>query len=244
VCGTGLAATTDPGDLWWNPAESGWGLQLVQGGDVVFATLYVYDAQSRPTFYTATLASTGNGYSGDLFATSGPWFGAPDFEPASVSARKVGTFSFTPVNATIASLQYSVDNVIVNKQVQRQTLRFDDYSGHYIATVNRVTTSCGDAALAGEHTDTYDITIAQTGTLVTMNWNGPSSFTCRFSGTYDQAGRFGSMTTGYDCTSAENGNMSFDQLTLRSGMVAGHFQGHGLSDGCDHRGQFVALQPF
>ncbi len=35
------AVTTDVSDLWWNPSESGWGMQLVQEGNFVFATVFV-----------------------------------------------------------------------------------------------------------------------------------------------------------------------------------------------------------
>jgi len=50
--GHALAAdAADPSDLWWNPSESGWGMQLVRGGEVTFATLFVYDAASRPLLH-------------------------------------------------------------------------------------------------------------------------------------------------------------------------------------------------
>ncbi len=48
------ASGYDMSDLWWNPAESGWGIQFVQQRDVIFATLYVYDASGAPVWYVAT----------------------------------------------------------------------------------------------------------------------------------------------------------------------------------------------
>jgi hypothetical protein len=38
----------DVGDIWWNPNESGWGLQLSQSNTTLFATLYVYDDATFP----------------------------------------------------------------------------------------------------------------------------------------------------------------------------------------------------
>ncbi len=38
--------TTDQSDLWWNPNESEWGMQLVHRGSVIFATMFVL---IRPT---------------------------------------------------------------------------------------------------------------------------------------------------------------------------------------------------
>ena len=29
-------------DLWWNPAESGWGMNVIQQGDTSFVTMFVY----------------------------------------------------------------------------------------------------------------------------------------------------------------------------------------------------------
>ena len=31
-------------DLWWVPAESGWGINISQQGDVMFATWFIYGA--------------------------------------------------------------------------------------------------------------------------------------------------------------------------------------------------------
>ena len=30
-------------DLWWNPSESGWGVNVAHQGDILFATLFTYD---------------------------------------------------------------------------------------------------------------------------------------------------------------------------------------------------------
>ena len=52
------SATTTSGidhsDLWWNAAESGWGIHVTQQGDVLFAVLFVYDDQQRPRFFVAS----------------------------------------------------------------------------------------------------------------------------------------------------------------------------------------------
>ena len=40
-----LAAATNYQDLWWVPAESGWGVDFAHQGDLLFATWYTYDAK-------------------------------------------------------------------------------------------------------------------------------------------------------------------------------------------------------
>ena len=87
--------STDGTDLYWNPNESGWGLQVVQEADVIFVTLYVYDP-GNPIWYTGTgIAQTNSTsiWAGDLYQTTGPWFGAPVFNPALVTTTKVGTLT-------------------------------------------------------------------------------------------------------------------------------------------------------
>ena len=65
------SVTTDQSDLWWIPSEAGWGMQLVQRGSIIFATLFVYGPSSGPTWYTATLDAAPNlTWSGDLYAAT------------------------------------------------------------------------------------------------------------------------------------------------------------------------------
>jgi hypothetical protein len=33
------------------------------------------------------------------------------------------------------------------------------------------------------------------------------------------------------------------ELTRRDGFIAGRFQGHAISNGCDHRGRFAGFVP-
>src|SRR5262249_6705530 len=72
----------DNSDLWWNPNESGWGIQLTQRSDVIFATLFVYDRATSPIWYSATLEPVKGSLSwtGQLMRCNGPWFGAA-FDP-------------------------------------------------------------------------------------------------------------------------------------------------------------------
>src|SRR5664279_6303888 len=76
--------STDQSDLWYIPAESGWGMQLVQRGNLIFATIFVYDAAGNPTWYIATLSPTATQFvwSGDLYATHASWLGMPWNPPA------------------------------------------------------------------------------------------------------------------------------------------------------------------
>ena len=59
-------------DLWWNPNESGWGINISQQGDVMFATWFIYGAGNQPTWIYLSRAdrsgATGNTFSGGRHA--------------------------------------------------------------------------------------------------------------------------------------------------------------------------------
>src|ERR1700674_1392109 len=89
------AAATDYTDIWYNPNESGWGVNVVQSDTFMFLTFFIYGADSKPTWFTGqvTLDASTN-FNGTLFATTGtyyilPWAGA--------SAVAAGTVSFQPL---------------------------------------------------------------------------------------------------------------------------------------------------
>ena len=110
--------------LWWNPAESGWGLNLNHQGNIIFATLFTYDASGAPLWLVMSngaMQSDGATFSGDLYRTTGPAFDAIPFTPiGAANVTKVGTMtvSFTDVNG--GTLRYTVNGVEVNKAIQRQ----------------------------------------------------------------------------------------------------------------------------
>jgi len=50
------AAATDYTDIWWNPSESGWGVNIAQNGNFIFATFFVYAPGNAPTWVTGQLS--------------------------------------------------------------------------------------------------------------------------------------------------------------------------------------------
>ena len=47
------AFSTDATDLWWNPNESGWGINFNHQGDILFGTLFTYDSSGRDYWLVA-----------------------------------------------------------------------------------------------------------------------------------------------------------------------------------------------
>ena len=107
-------------DLWWNPSESGWGVNIAHQEDILFATLFTYDANRQPVWY---VMSEGNralsgGYTGTLYRTRGPAFNATPWTPVTVTP--VGNMTFTFNGGNAATMTYTADGVSVTKQIQRQ----------------------------------------------------------------------------------------------------------------------------
>ena len=107
-------------DLWWNPAESGWGVNIAHQGDILFATLFTYGPDRQGTWYVMSEGRRNitGAYTGTLYRASGPAFDANPWRPVALAAVGTMTFSFNGGNA--ATLTYSVDGTSVTKQVERQ----------------------------------------------------------------------------------------------------------------------------
>ena len=140
--GTDRSRATNLQDLWWNPNESGWGVNFThQGsssggtvfdGTTVFATLFTYEPgagnNNKGLWLTASMPFSNGEFSGDLLRVTGSAFNATPFVPLNVATNvtKVGTMRVRPVisptqfNSNSATLTYDVNGVQVVKQIQRQ----------------------------------------------------------------------------------------------------------------------------
>jgi hypothetical protein len=113
----------DHTDLWWSGTESGWGLSLTQHPSrAMFGVLFVYDAESRPTWFTlpgGRWLSPGK-FAGRFYATSGPGHALPAFDPSAVNLRQVGAATLTFVDRDNATLTYAIDGRLATKLITRQ----------------------------------------------------------------------------------------------------------------------------
>ncbi|MBC8023896.1 MAG: hypothetical protein H7Y14_12295 [Burkholderiales bacterium] len=123
-------ANTNYGDLWWrSEAESGWGVNIVHQGDILFATWFTYEAggtASAPAKGLWLVMSngdkTGNGvYSGVLQRTSGPnpFSNSTAFDPNLVQRTTVGDATFTFADADTGTFRSTVNGVTRTKPIQR-----------------------------------------------------------------------------------------------------------------------------
>jgi hypothetical protein len=241
------ALSQDVSDLWWNPSESGWGIQLNQMGGVVFATLYVYDASNRPTWFTAQLsAAQGSGqYTGPLYSSTGPYYGAGSFNAGSVTRTQVGTMTFAMQSDGTATLTYTANGTAVTKSVQRQTLVNANLTGTYQVQGTVTSSGCTDPSNSGTVNGTSTVQIADVGgNARQVTWIFPNGNTCVYSGSQTQAGRFGSLNGAtYTCSSGETGTLDFSGLSSSGGSFGGQVSGSTNSLGCTVSGRFSGIDP-
>jgi hypothetical protein len=234
---------TDQSDLYYIPVESGWGVQLVQRGSVIFATMFVYGSTGAPTWYVAAMQSVGNSvWAGDLFAATGPWFGTVPFDPNAVMGRRAGTMTWTSQTLNTGTLTYVVDGVAVTKNVLRETTATDDYSGTYLGAFHFASTGCTNPAdnAAGE-LSLVTISVSQNGQSITFAISLLGE-TLTIAGTLAQSGQFGTVLGTYTDSFGDFGNASVSALNVQVNALAGTFSQSSSHDGCQTAGYFAAMR--
>ncbi|HEX4944434.1 MAG TPA: hypothetical protein VFV55_08770 [Usitatibacteraceae bacterium] len=133
--------------LWWrSPAgsESGWGVNIVHQGDILFATWFTYDTDGTGLWlvmsegrrdisiemdpYYGGYGMGGYGmmdpntksYTGNLYRTTGPAFDSAHFDPAMVTVTPVGTANFAFTSADRGTFTYTVNGAMQSKPIVRQ----------------------------------------------------------------------------------------------------------------------------
>ena len=200
-------------DLWFPRNEPGWGLNIIEQGDTLFGTLFVYDAQGRPRWYSASnlqyeqcappdAASDCRGrYRGALVESTGPYFGTA-FNPAAVQRRQVGTMSIAFYGDNFAVLDYSVDGVsVANKQLERFAFRRNSLSGTYAGHI----TALGNND-RGVQLGAMTIEVNDSDNAITITMRGAKG-TCTMRGTRSQVGRQVIASGAYDCGGATIGQL-------------------------------------
>lgn len=241
---TFAASGYDLTDMWWNPAEPGWGVDFIQQRDVIVATLYVQGADGRPDWYTGALAFQGLApqthqitYAGDIFEATGVWFGASPYSMS--AARKVGTMTVVAPTMTAATLTYSIDGVTVSKSIQRYTFRYEEFESQYAGTQQLTLSKCNNPADDGTRVQHVTYSVAMSGLQMSIV-AADGVKTCNYSGPYSQQGHLGRLDSTYSCTSGEAGALAFEEINVqRFGMVGQLFGAN--NRGCHIDGSFAAV---
>ena len=232
-------ASIDYTDIWYNPTESGWGINIIQQGATLFATLFVYEGDRLPHWFVASEMNGGPaGFSGPLYQISngapysGPWTGTSP-------ATAVGSISVNFGTASTGTLQYSVGAITVTKSIQRQSFRANNLAGLYYGGLS-ANSNCGASLAQGL------ITITHAGTAFSMqldfidNQNRPQ--TCRFNGTYTATGRLATVTGTAVCVNVPSTFTLSEVEASRNGLTAAFTMTNNPPDICTFNGHFGATR--
>ena len=112
------AVETNYQDLWWDPAESGWGIAIAHQADTLFAVLFTYADDGSPLWVAAPgLVRRADGrYAGTLYRTAGA---ALDAHWHAASATPAGDIALAFADGNSATVSYTLDGRAVSKPITR-----------------------------------------------------------------------------------------------------------------------------
>jgi hypothetical protein len=240
----GRAAAVDYTDIWWIPAESGWGVNVVQSDKFVFVTFFIYGADGKPTWYSANLTqdATGN-FNGLLYATTGTPFALP-WVPGQVVQAPVGTASFQPTGPYTAKLVYILTSgpilATVTKAIQRQKLTAITVGGSYSGAQSGTYSSCANGFSYRDFTD-LQVTQATNG-AVSFVFSYNQGLTCTFAGTLEQHGQLYSVpNASYQCSDGLKTTATMTEVKATAQGVEGLISAPTVGGGCREDAQFSAV---
>lgn len=245
-------SSTDYTDLWYRgESESGWGVNVIQQGDIIFATFFVYGSDGTPRWFVlpdgrSVASSPGqNQFTGALYQTQGTFYGSPWGGPPANTQVGTATFSFN--SPTTGTLTYSVSGVNVTKSIVRQTWRGNTLTGNYIGGLTANGTGCrngvpnGPILISGRliigHSNFFNPTFR----VEFNNANGQPGV-CTFNGGYAQEGKLGRVSNGtWSCTitgisNPPVGTFTLTQIEANTNGVTARF--NGADQNCNYDGYF------
>jgi len=248
-------SSTDYTDLWYLSSESGWGVNVIQQADVVFATFFVYGSDGSPRWFVVpdgrSVASPPgqNQFTGALYQTQGTYYGSPWGGPTLNTQVGTATFSFT--SPTTGTLTYSVNGVNVSKSIIRQTWRGNTLTGNYVGGLTANGTSCrngvnnGPILIAGDLTIGHSNFFNPTFRVDFTNAQGQAGV-CTFTGGYAQEGKLGKVTNGtWSCqisgiSNPPVGTFTMTQIEANTNGLTARF--NGTDQNCTYDGYFGGVR--
>jgi hypothetical protein len=262
-----FARAADPGtidysDLWWNPAENGWGVAIQRQGAVLFVAVYHYAADGTPTWYFASdvqkpdFSAGPLPWTGKLYRATGPAFSQP-FNTAP-DIREAGQLALDFLNPNVALLTYSAEGVTVSKQIERLTFRVPPIAGSYYGGLSTQVSRCSDPNLQGPFDFVGPLTVTESGDDATLRVSttafGGLTSSCTFNGKRRQAGRSGALEGTYTCNLingsddrgeniarvVRNGSFVMERMTVAGYGFSSKFVS--VDQDCTYSGQFGGVK--
>lgn len=217
-------------DLWWNQAESGWGVNIIQQADILVATWFIYDTDGKPLWLLATAAkSGGTSYTGEVYKFTGPPYAATSFDPKAVTETVAGTAQFNFTDLASGSVTYTVNGTTITKSIVRQSYAPPKIDGTYVTSTIRVRSGCSDSSQNGTvflYNRAYDF-YREDSTLF-VDYGGVDAAgtfigTCSAMGTMVAHGSIASLSAPFTCLNGNTGTLTISDLRVTDLGILGSF---------------------
>jgi hypothetical protein len=236
-------------DMWWNPTESGWGVNVVQQLDTAFVTLFVYGPDGKPAWYVAPeariTAYTSSGlpfFAGALYRTSGPWHGGV-FNPSQVTVTPVGQVTLEALSLNHMRVRYSADganNVV--KDITRQTWDVPLLASNYAAQFILRQARPGEVPF-GTRQFQADVLLhlAEDGQAF-IRVDDHLGIRCEYRGPYSQGGKLARVSGEFTCSGGDAlaGSFEVSELEATEHGITGFLRT--FAPGLNSYGRFAAAR--
>jgi hypothetical protein len=245
-------AAIDFTDIWQaeGGTESGWGVNFAQTGDFIFATFFIYGPTGTPVWYTAQLSrTTGDTFSGAVYAVTGTWFGAPIFVPVPpANAVPVGDATFTATNSHRGTLRYRIDTVNVNKNIERFTTVALSVAGDYLGGIGGTISGTCPSGSAGTFATTMQFRLLQSAAnVLRIEFSGADStnigqLVCVMQGTATQRGKVLYVPgAAYQCVDGLSTTVEIESVRVLDDGIEAHWLAN-VGGSCFERGRFTGVK--
>jgi hypothetical protein len=217
-------------DWWWNPAQSGMGLNVGQQNDTIFVAWFNYGDDTKASFLTMGGVLNGNTLSGTLYRGTGPVPG-PNYNPAQVKQTAVGTATITFNSNNDATLTYSYDNKGGTMALQRFSFASPNLNQSWTVLNTSTTSGCTNSSLNGSTAKIQNIKsqmgLGSNFTFSISDLDGSSL--CIAAMSLQPSGSRGVAVGAAACEGGVSANMTFDDLSAQSDYLNFSFTASGMS---------------
>lgn len=235
-------------DLWSDPQQPGWGVNVVQQLETAFVTLFVYGTDGKPTWYVASdarvIAYAEPGafplFRGTLYKTEGSWLGGP-WQAGSSKVIPAGEVQLEVLAKDRMRVHYTADGVTGVKEVRRFSFQQPIELARYVAQYNlrqaRGGQPFGTLYLQAETMLHLD---SETGQGL-MRVDDQLGRRCDYSGPYQQTGKLIRFTGNFTCSSGDalSGTFEINDLEVTANGITGYLRA--ASGTHTQYGRFAAL---
>lgn len=215
----GSLAQVNQSDAWWVPAESGWGINVLQQGDALVLMFYVFDDDNLPVWFRGvTTRIADNDFRGTVYLDRGTSYREVQFGPIPQPSQAVGEVRFQPTSLYEAVLTYTIGSTTAAKALARLPFATGEYSGGHSSVVTARINACGEKSGDLSGAVQSEATLNNGYAQLTLSGAGT---TCVINGPFRQRGRFGQIEGGtYSCADGSAGEARVDGWDTQGGSFS------------------------